>query len=158
MIDFTTGRRRVLKALISIPLAFLSGCKSMGFKSAAQEISLRPEESLKKLVMLLGPWSSADRKEAEDFGKRFLKAKHAIDPYLPGSNGLVQSLANRFPPAMAMKAIDLGNLPPDEQKLLLQLVKQLYSLIEVRFFAAHEPPWGECQGDRLRYTRAPRES
>ncbi len=155
MIDGSTGRRKALKVLISIPMAFLIGCKSMRFKSAAQEISMSPEESLKKLVMLLGPWSSADREEAEGFVKRFLKAEHAIHPYLPNAKGLVQSLATRFPAAMAMKEIPLDTLPPDEQKILLQLVKQLYSFVEVRFFAANEPPWGECQGDRLRYTRAP---
>ena len=155
MIERSTDRRKFLKVLISLPLAFTFGYRPGLVESAVQKTSLNPEESVKKLIVLLGPWSPAKRKEAEDFAGRFLKAKHAVTPYLPGLNSLVQRLASRFPEIRSVDEINLGSLPPDERKILMQLVKQLYSLIEVRFVAANEPPWGECQVDRLRHTRSP---
>jgi hypothetical protein len=46
-------------------------------------------------------------------------------------------------------------LPADERELLVNLVSHLYSFVEVRFVVANEPPWGACQADRTRHTRAP---
>jgi hypothetical protein len=37
----------------------------------------------------------------------------------------------------------------------MQLVQQLYSLVEVRFYVSNEPRWGECLGERTRYVQAP---
>jgi hypothetical protein len=156
MIDRSTDRRKFLKVLISLPLAFRFGYEPRLVESAVQKTSLNPEGSLKKLIFLLGPWSPAKRKEAEDFARRFLKAKHAVNPYLPGSSALVQGLASRFPDVTSINEINLGDLSPAERNVLMQLVKQLYSMVEVRFVAANEPPWGQCQADRLRHTRAPR--
>ncbi len=155
MIDRSTDRRKFLKVLISLPLALTFGYRPRLVESAVQKTSLNPEESLKKLIVLFGPWSRAKKKEAEDFAARFLKAKHAVIPYLPGSSGFIQRLASLFPEIRSVDEINLGSLHPDERRVLMQLVKQLYSMIEVRFVAANEPPWGECQVDRLRHTRAP---
>jgi hypothetical protein len=58
---------------------------------------------------------------------------------------LVQSLAGRFPAdTMANKEINLRKLPAKERELLVKLVKQLYSFIEVRFFVSDETPGGIC--------------
>jgi diphthamide synthase subunit DPH2 len=54
-----------------------------------------------------------------------------------------------------LKEIDLQDLPPEERELVIELTKQLYSFIEVRFIVSAEPPWGDCQTDRTRHTRAP---
>jgi hypothetical protein len=57
---------------------------------------------------------------------------------------------------LAVQDVALKELPPEERKLLMDLVSRLYTLVEVRFDVSHEPPWGECQTDRLRYTRPPK--
>ena len=65
-------------------------------------------------------------------------------------------LAARFPAeAFSVHDIDLEDLPPGERELLVNLTQYLYSLVEVRFHVAGEPPWGECPEDRLRHTLAP---
>ena len=152
-----TGRRQFLRLLISLPMTFGIGCDSELAKASVQAAPLSPEESLKKLIRLLGPWSAPDKEKAEVFAARFVESKHAVAPYLPGSSELVQSLASRFPAQiMAVKEIDLRNVPAKERELLVQLAAQLYSLIEVRFIASDEPPWGSCQSDTMRYTRAPK--
>ena len=149
-------RRQFLRVLISLPTGFVIGWDLERHKSTVHAGPLNPEESLKKLILLLGPWPFTDREKAEDFARRFLKAKHAVGSYLPGSSKLVQSLAGRFPAdTVAIREINLQNLPTKERELLMNLVKQLYSFIEVRFYVSDEPPWGECQDDTTRHTRAP---
>lgn len=150
------SRGQFLRFLASLPLFSVIGLDSKLFKYAVSAGPRTPEESLKKLIFLFGPWSEKDRKEAEDFAGRFLSAKHAVAPYLPESNESVQSLAKRFPEdSMAQDEVNLGNLSPKERELLIGLVNQLYSLIEVRFIVSKEPPWGECLGDPTRHTLAP---
>jgi hypothetical protein len=56
---------------------------------------------------------------------------------------------------MSIDEVNLAMLPEEERDLLLQLTRQLYTYVEVRFFVNGEPPWGECQKDNLRYTRIP---
>ncbi len=138
------------KLVLTFPVAYAFGCAS------EKTLLLNPEDSLKKLILLLGPWPAAEKQKAEDFARRFLKAKHAVEPYLPGSGTSIQSLARRFPAeTMAIREINLGQLPTKERELLVGLTQQLYSFVEVRFDVANEPPWGHCQGDRLWHTRAP---
>ncbi len=156
MNKYDARRRKLLKLVISVPLGFAFGCKPTQAGPAAEQPLLGPEESLEKLILLLGPWSATDRERGEDFARRFIGASHTGGLYLPGSSALVQSLASRFSnDAMAIREINIRNLPGEEQALLMQLVSQIYSLIEVRFLASNDPPWGVCQLDRLRHTRAP---
>ncbi|MHC4694343.1 MAG: hypothetical protein ACYS67_16510, partial [Planctomycetota bacterium] len=113
---------------------------------------LSPEESLKQLILLLGPWPETEKEKADNFINRFLNAEHVVTAYFPGSGRLVQDLARRFPSgAVAAKQIDLGNLSAKERELLIKLTKQLYSFIEIRFHVSGEPPWGECQPNSTSY-------
>ena len=156
MKEYVLKRRQFLRLLISLPMGFVIGWDLERYESLVYAHTLTPEESLKKLILLLAPWPVTDNKKAEDFARRFLKSKHAFGPYLPVASKLVQSLASRFPDGtLAIKEIDLRSLPAKEKELLMKLVKQLYSFIEVRFYVCNEPPWGECQDDTTRYTRAP---
>lgn len=156
MKKFSPERRRFLGFLASLPLVFTLGCDRSGKRVAVTPATLGPEESLNKLLLTLGPWHSEEREKAEDFAKRFLKAEGAGSAYLSSSGKLVQNLASRFPDdSFALKEIDLTGLSGEERELLLNLVTQLYNYIEVRFFVSNEPPWGECQPDRTRYTLPP---
>jgi hypothetical protein len=150
---YSADRRHFLKLMVSLPVALTVGCEEDFLGTSVKKAILSPEESLRKLVLLTGPWPASHREQAEDFVRRFLR--YASGAYLPGSGGLLQSLASRLPDAMSTKSINLGVLPEEERKLLVQLVSRLYSFIEVRFTTAGEPPWGECQADRLRHTKAP---
>lgn len=149
-------RRELLKLLVALPVGLTVGCKAGGPAALDPSTFLSPEESLGKLVQLLGPWTEAEGTAGERFAERFLAAPHAAGLYLPDSAELVQSLASRFSSeGTRPQEIDLDSLPPEEQELLLGLVKQLYSLVEVRFHVAGEPPWGQCPEDRLLHTLAP---
>lgn len=151
-----TGRRTVLRFLLTLPLALLFGCKPKVRTTAAEAPAPSPEEALRRLVLLVGPWGERQRELAEDFARRFLTAENAVSPYLPTSASTVQSLARRFPAgAMAVDEINLAKLPEKERELLLQLSRQIYIYVEVRFFVNGEPPWGECLEDHLAYTRTP---
>ena len=149
-------RRELIKLLISLPIGIAVGCDSEQQESAIHTPLLNPEESLKKLTLLFGPWSATHKRTAERFANRFLKAQHAVSPYLPESSELVQRLASRFPAeAIALREINVRNLPAKERELFLKLVGQLYSFIEVRFLVCNEPQYGSCQTDRMMHTRAP---
>jgi len=151
-----TGRRAILRFLLTLPLALFFGCRPKVLAPTAEAPTPGPEEALRRLILLVGPWGEGERKQAEDFASRFLASANASTPYLPASAGVLQSLAGRFPAgAMAVDEIDLAVLSAEERDLLLQLARQLYTIVEVRFFVNGEPPWGECQQDHLRYTRAP---
>jgi len=143
-----TRRRFVIqcsKLLAFIPLA--------GVVSCVGESKLSAEESLKRLVYIIGPWSIEDQSLAEDFANRFLATDYAKD-YLPGSINLIQSLSKQISKETTnVKEIDLGGIPIEEQELLITLSKQLYSFVEVRFYVSGEPPWGVCQGDPKWHTR-----
>ncbi len=149
-------RRELIKLLVSLPIGLAVGCDTEQRKSDTGAPLLSPEESLRKLVLVLGPWSTSDKEEADDFAQRFLKAGHASGQYLAEASELVQNLASRFPAeTMAMDEIDLRNLPAKERELLTRLTSQLYSFIEVRFYVSNEPSWGLCQGDNTWHTRTP---
>jgi len=151
-----TGRRTVLRFLLTLPLALFFGCRPKVSTPTGEAPAASPEEALRRLVLLVGPWGEGERKQAEDFASRFLAADNAVSTYLPASAAVVQSLSGRFPAgAMSVNEIDLAVLPTEERELLLQLTRQIYTYVEVRFFVNGEPPWGECQKEHLRYTRAP---
>ena len=156
MSSFNPERRRFLGILVSMPAALSLGCATKGVTPKAQPTLPGPEESLAKLLLATGPWPPGERGIAEEFVRRFLAAEGAVSSYLPARRRALQTLAGRFPDgALALDEIDLRSLPLEERVLLLELVEQLYNYIEVRFFVSHDPPWGECQPDRMRYTRSP---
>jgi hypothetical protein len=158
MKGYDEDRRQFLKIAISLPAAFIMACESKPGEMEDLAPLLNPEESLKKLILLMGPWSDQEKKQAENFAERFIKQEHAGGQYLNGSSKLIQNLASRFSgDKMAVKNINLAKLPDDERVVLINLVKQIYSLIEVRFYVSKEPPWGECQGSNTWHTRIPAE-
>jgi hypothetical protein len=146
-------RREFLAIITAVPGVVLFGCDSGGQKTRVQTTALSPEDSMKKLILALGPWSANE--EAEGFANRFVNVGHAVGPYLPGSSAVVQNLAARFPEPMKIHEIDLTSLPAEERKLLLDLTRQLYSYTEVRFLVCGEPQAGECQADNTWHTRIP---
>lgn len=148
MSSYDWKRREFVQVLMTLPLGYAIGCRPEPRSPAL--------ESLGNLVLALGPWPTTDRDRAEEFVARFLAAEHIVGLYLPESEAIVRRLADRFPDgAMASAELDLSLLFADERELAVQLVEQLYSLIEVRFYIANEPRWGECLGERTRYVQAP---
>jgi hypothetical protein len=137
------------RILAFIPLANITACISdTGSK-------LSSEDSLKKLIYIVGPWTVEDQLIAEDFANRFLESHHAIQ-YLSNSVDLIQSLSKQISEeTIAVDEINLDNLPEEQQQLLIDLSKQIYSFVEVRFYVANEPPWGVCQGNPRWHTRIP---
>lgn len=148
-----TRRRFVIQSsrlLAFIPFAGVLGCIS------DTSSKLSPEESLKRLIYIVGPWTLEDQSIADDFAKRFLAADYS-NQYLPKSVTLIQSLLKLIhKETEIVKEIDLDNLPKEEQELLLALTQQIYSFVEIRFYVSNEPPWGECQGDSKCHTRIPK--
>ena len=45
---------------------------------------------------------------------------------------------------------------PKEKEMLMNLSKQLYSFVEVRFYASNEPLWGQCQNNSNWHMRIPK--
>ena len=154
MKSWEQDRRDFLKMLAALPVLYLAGC-GPGKAPVGKYPLQGPDESLRKLIRLLGPWK--EEGAAGDFIRRFLGAEDVVAPYLADRGASIGALAARFPDtAMAADSVDLRGVPEEEKELLLELTKQLYTFIEIRFLVAGEPPWGECgPEDRLRYTRAP---
>ena len=141
-------RREFVKVLMTLPVGYAIGCRPERLSPA--------RESLGNLVLALGPWPAADRERAEEFVARFLAAEHIVGLYLPESEAVVRRLARQFPDdAMASAELDMTLLSAEERELCMQLVQQLYSLVEVRFYISDEPRWGQCLGERTRYVQAP---
>jgi len=151
MMEFDIRRRQLLQFLLLAPVGLSLSCSKGRYEADA----LSPEESLKKLILILGPWSGTERDEAEEFAGRFLASKVASGPYLPDSAELVQSLARRFPYSISLSEIKLEELPSEEREILLNLAKQIYSFTEIRFLLSGQPPIGECQEDATMHTRKP---
>ncbi len=148
------GRRKFViqssKLLAFIPFAGILGCISDSVSK------LSPEDSLKRIIYIIGPWIVEDHLIAEDFAKRFLNTDYAIQ-YLPKSVGLFQSLSKQIiEKPITVKEINLDEITKKEQEVLINLSKQLYSLVEVRFYASNEPSWGQCQGNLKWHTRIPK--
>jgi hypothetical protein len=148
-------RRDFLKLLAALPVVYMIGCEAGETPPADMSQLPSAEDSLRKLIRLLGPWD--DKASAEDFIRRFLGSEAAVAPYLPDKGLSIRTLARRFPDSAGpLDTVNLKEIPEPERELLLELTRQLYSFIEIRFLVSKEPPWGECQPqDRLRYTRAP---
>jgi len=147
-------RRRFIiqssKLLAFIPFAGVISC------SSDADYKLSAEESLKRLIYIIGPWTLKDQSMAEDFAIRFIATDFAKQ-YLPKSVNLIQSISKQISnETMAVKEIDLGNMPKEEKKSLVTLTKQIYSFVEVRFYVSNEPPWGQCQGNPKWHTRIPK--
>ncbi len=142
-------RREFIKVMISLPLGYYAvGC--------AGESGTQAQAALAKLVLALGPWSDGERERAEEFVGRFLAAEQIVGLYLPESREVIENLAGRIPDgAMAVGELDLSALSREERELVVPFVQQLYSFIEVRFDISNEPRWGECLGERTRYTQVP---
>lgn len=114
-----------------------------------------PDDSLRRLMYILGPWPVEDKVTAENFVDRFLNTDFA-QSYLQESVSLVQSLARQVSKEnSAVMEVDLSQLAETHQALLLSLTQQLYSFVEVRFYTINEPPWGQCQGNPKWHMRAP---
>ena len=146
--SYELKRREFVQVLMSLPRGYALGC--------AVERMPPGQESLLELVLALGPWPATDRARAEEFAARFLAADQVVGLYLPEASSAILGLARRFPDgAMAVGEVDLGPLPDGERELAVQLTQQIYSLVEVRFYVSSEPPWGECLGERTRYTQPP---
>ncbi len=136
------------RLLAFIPLSGLISC--------VEESKLSAEESLKRLIYIVGPWTLEDHSIAEDFTNRFLITDFAKE-YLPKSVDLIQSLSKQIPKEPAVvKEIDLNNLPKEGKELLVTLTKKLYSLVEIRFYASNEPTCGACLGNPNWHTRIPK--
>ncbi len=151
MKKWSYSRRDFLKFLSLLPVGFMFGC---GKESDSEETREQSEtkESFKKLVLALGPWSSNQKAEAENFAERFVTASANTDPY---SDGLIKKIARRIRDnSIGLKKIDLGNFPKDERTVLIQFVQQLYSYLEIRNIITGEPIFGMCQTDNLYYTKA----
>lgn len=148
----TTRRRFVIQSsriIAFIPLAGIISCK------LDTSAVLTAEECFKRLICMLGPWDIEQQALAEDFAERYLKSNHA-QKYLPKAVKLVESLSNHIlEEAMDVDEIDLDNIPEEEQETLLNLTKELYSFVEIRFYVAKEQPWGQCQGDSKWHTKIP---
>ena len=147
------SRRRFVvqssKLLAFIPFVSVVGC------IPDQDSKLSPEDSLKRLIYIIGPWTIEENLIAEDFVTRFLKTDHAKQ-YLPVSVKLIQSLSKQIvEESQAVKEITLDNLTKEEMAALINLSKQIYSFVEVRFYVLSEPSWGECQGNSMWHTRSP---
>ena len=146
--SYELKRREFIQVLMSLPLGYALGC--------AGERMTPGQQSLHELVLALGPWPATDRARAEEFAARFLAADQVVGLYLPEASSVLLRLARRFPDgSLAVGEVDLGALPDGERELLVQLVQQIYSLVEVRFYVSSEPPWGGCLGERTRYTKPP---
>jgi len=148
------GRRKFViqssKLLAFIPFAGVVGCISDTVSK------LSPEDSLKRIIYIIGPWVIEDHLIAEGFAKRFLNTDYAIQ-YLPKSVGLLQSLTKQIiEKPTTVKEINLDEITKEEKKVLINLSKQLYSFVEVRFYVSNEPPWGQCQGNSKWHTRIPK--
>jgi hypothetical protein len=148
-------RREFLEILMALPLGTAIACSSEAGRPLS-DVPVSAQEAMKKLVRVLGPWSDAEAAQAEDFAHRFVAASHVVGSYFQESRAGLESLAARFPDGtMAEGELDVGGLPAEERELAVQLTRDLYSLVEVRFFVSNIPPWGECLGDRTWHTRAP---
>jgi hypothetical protein len=150
MAGLAIERREFIKILVALPVVYTLGCEVPKGKAPL----LSPDESLQKLIRLLGPWT--DQLKADDFIRRFMGTGNTVAPYLPDKGRSLQILASRFSnESIAAEKVNLKDIPGKEKELLLELTQQLYSFIEIRFIVSKEPPWGECQSDNLRYTRPP---
>ena len=105
------------RLLAFIPFSGVIGCIS------GTDSKLSPEDSLKRLIYIIGPWKMEDQLVAKDFAQRYLKTIHA-NPYLPKSVNLIQQLSKLITEeSTAVKEINLDKLPQEEQEIIIDLSK-----------------------------------
>ena len=139
-----------MSSLVFIPLTGIAAC------SSGKAPVRSPEESLKKLILILGPWKKADKAFAEDYMQGFMQTESVLGKYLPASGKIIQDLARHFDDENPETAeIRLDRLSSDERAVLLDLTKEIYNFVDVQLYAAHMPAWGQCIGDPLWHTKAP---
>jgi hypothetical protein len=69
-------RREFLALLASLPGVVLIGCGTGGEETGVKALS--PRDSMKKLILALGPWTEDQKAEAERFADRFLAGRPAL--------------------------------------------------------------------------------
>jgi len=138
------------KMITLIPLINVMGC----FQNQSEKIN--PEDSLKKLILVIGPWTREEQSKAEEFANRFVKADPVVSQFLPEFSELMQSLGTHFSNNdFALPEINFEEFSVEERELLLSLSRVLYDFVEVRFYVSEIPPWGQCIGDPNWHTNAP---
>ena len=138
------------KAIAGIALYQFIGCTD------DVKLITKNEENLKKLIIAFGPWPLIDKSVANDFANRFLKASHLSQNYLEKATELIKNIANKLPKnAITLESLELRKFSIEEKELIITLCKQLYNLVEVRYYVSNMPQFGECQGDALFYTKLP---
>lgn len=142
--DIESGlpRRDFLRLASLMPLALALGCSE---DAGAAEI----EAAIRKFILAVGPWGEDQRMVAEDFATRFLAAGGVSGMFLAQTE-TADRLASRAPfrdAPMALKELDLSGCSPEERKLLIDLVTQIYGLLEVHYVhLAGVPDVGVCAG------------
>jgi len=157
VIQYKMGKitRREFNLLTTKVIASITLYQFIGCTDEVKLIS-KGEENLKKLVIAFGPWPMIDRSIAEDFANRFIEVSHLSQNYLKKSVELVNNIANKLPKnAIALESLDLRKFSFEENEFILTLCKQLYNLVEVRYYISKMPQFGECQVDALFYTKSP---
>ncbi len=138
------------KVIAGITLYQFIGCEN------ETRSELTSKENLKKLIIAFGPWTIIDKTIAADFAERFVNAHHLTKNYLQKKTELIVKIANKIPKnSIAMESLDLRKFSVEENELIMNLCKQIYNLVEVRYFISNMPPYGECQVDELFYVKEP---
>ncbi len=143
-------RRNFLVTVSLAPLAIALGC---GRGAGPAEAG----EALRRFIYAIGPWTVDQRAVAEEFVDRFLAANGVAGDLL--EHGVVaENLASEQPfrdGPWALDELDLSPLSKAERELLLDLVTQIYGLLEVHHVhVAGIPNLGVCAG-REQYKLAP---
>ncbi len=145
-------RRDFLRLAALMPLALALGCSQ---DAGAAEI----EAAIRKFILAVGPWGEDQRMVAEDFATRFLAAGSVSGMFLDQGE-TADRLASRTPfdrGSLALDTLDLSGCSPEERKLLIDLVTQIYGLLEVHYVhLAGVPDVGVCAG-REQYQLPPAE-
>lgn len=147
-------RRRFIN-LGTKTIAFIPVMNSMSCLPNQNSV-LNAEDSLKRILRIIGPWEAKDQSIADNFISRFLKSVMNTEPYLADSAEIVQNMASRLPNDQLKEVkIELYEIPNTEAILLESLVKHLYSFVEIRNYVINQPQIGICQGSPSWQTLAP---
>jgi TAT (twin-arginine translocation) pathway signal sequence len=103
-------------------------------------------DDLWHLVLLIGPWTAADRAQADAVIPRYLSDERVkrFEPDRASFALLAARFANHAP---AAESIDLAELSPAERAALVTLTTDLYGAIPVRCAASGTPEPGQCLAD-----------
>ena len=78
-------RREILKMLAMVPAGLAFGCGSEWGRAILEAPIAGPEDALRRLLLVVGPWREAEKSAAESFVERFLAAQHLASLFLPES-------------------------------------------------------------------------